>query len=160
LASRRADPRPKSQLLLYKNAAENIRRILCFCFLLLFAFPLDLPLRVLVHFFDRWIRIGLAGRLSSRCRRAVIWNRCLTSMVSAGRVAVAGGGELDCAFTACMLNRRTPGNTLVRAPSAKVSYWRQQETFAKQHATARSNAAPPSLSGHGFDFLNSFRATG
>jgi hypothetical protein len=49
---------------------------------------------------------------------------------------------------------------LVRAPSAKISYWRQQETFAKQHATARSNAAPPSLSGHGFDFLNSFRATG
>jgi hypothetical protein len=36
----------------------------------------------------------------------------------------------------------------------------QQETFAKQDATARSNAAPPSLSGHGFDFLKSFRATG
>jgi hypothetical protein len=36
----------------------------------------------------------------------------------------------------------------------------QQETFAKQHATARSSAAPPSLSGHGFDFLNSFPATG
>src|SRR5437879_13466564 len=32
-------------------------------------------------------------------------------MLSAGRVAVAGGGELDCAFTACMVNRRTPGNS-------------------------------------------------
>src|SRR5258708_6786677 len=36
----------------------------------------------------------------------------------------------------------------------------QQETFAKQHATARSNTAPPSSRGHGFDFLNSFCATG
>src|SRR5437868_12349730 len=40
-------------------------------------------------------------------------------MFSAGRVAVAGGGELDWAFTACMVNRRTLGNS-----SASVLSWR------------------------------------
>jgi hypothetical protein len=35
----------------------------------------------------------------------------------AGRVAVADGGELDWAFTACMPSRKTPGNTTARVVS-------------------------------------------
>ena len=78
----------------------------------LFPPALDLVLFFLVHLLDGRIARGFTGGLGGRGRRGIVFGTELCSWgCVAGRVAVADGGELDCAFAASTLKRKTPASS-------------------------------------------------
>ena len=75
------------------------------------AAALDLVLFFLVHLLDGRIARGFTGGLGGRGRRGIVWDGALLLGLRGRPGAVADGGELDCAFAASTLKRKTPASS-------------------------------------------------